>query len=197
MLKSIAFIWICIWIIFAAWTYCYEDSNTDTLMELHTGNAYRFTTKFGRTRDMRVVGYDPIQKRQLVKPIGKATAKTQSLRLADYSKVRTIRPCRQLAKKQPKRTALYMLKTGTQTYKIGCTNDLEQRMRSGRTWCAVMERVATRAIPADKVNNWRAYEQEVMRKFEKKRCNAGGTEVFRMNAREASEATKFLRGFKF
>merc|ERR1711865_778850 len=54
---------------------------------------------------------------------------------------------------------LYIFKTGSNTYKVGCTRNISKRMKQGKTWCPMMEIVMTRAIPSEKSMNWQRYEE--------------------------------------
>jgi hypothetical protein len=90
-------------------------------------------------------------------------------------------------------TQLYILKTGRDTYKIGCTSDLATRMRAGRTWCSRMSLVASRTIPARTQKSWRYHEQKLLHFVAARRCNGGGNEVFRLDARNLRQAVQYMK----
>lgn len=94
-------------------------------------------------------------------------------------------------------TQLYLLKTGPNIYKIGCSSNVQARMRSGRTWCPMMQLVATKKIPATKVLNWRTHEQQVKDEFEWARCPDGGTEIFRFSPAQLERVKTRLQHFNF
>lgn len=70
-------------------------------------------------------------------------------------------------------------------------------MRSGRTWCPIMEKVATRFIPSQKARDWRKYEDRFKNEFKGLRCSGGGTEVFNMTPRDARRAESYLKRMRF
>ena len=102
------------------------------------------------------------------------------------------RGCAAAAALKPSTTTLYIFKTGQNIYKLGCTDNVAGRMRSGRTWCPMMQLVATRRIPSNKSANWRLYENRLKNMFASKRCVNGGTEVFRFSTGELSRVKNYL-----
>lgn len=90
-------------------------------------------------------------------------------------------------------TQLYILKTGRDTYKIGCTSDLATRMRAGRTWCSRMSLVASRSIPTRTQKSWRYHEKKMLRFVAARRCNGGGNEVFHLDASSLRRAVQYMR----
>tara|TARA_B110000046_G_C12843198_1_gene334541 strand:- start:50 stop:568 length:519 start_codon:yes stop_codon:yes gene_type:complete len=168
---------------------------------MQAGNAYRLTTKSGRTRDIQYVSYDPVAKRDMVRVLHVRNTNPQEIKLGNFSTCRPIRKCnakqRPLATTRAAETRLYLLKTGTNIYKIGCSSNVQERMRSGRTWCPMMQLVATRKVPTSKVLNWRTHEQQVKDEFKWARCPDGGTEIFRFNPAQLERVKTRLRYFNF
>ena len=169
---------------------------------LESGCHYRLTTKSGKSRDVVVVNNDPIERRVIVKASHGNAKGMQTIRLSDYTNCRKIRACaarntiKKVATRNPN-THLYMFQLDKGIYKIGCTDDVEGRLRNARTWCANLEKKATRKIPTHKSANWRSYEHQVHNHFSAKRCANGGTEVFRFSAKEAADAIDYLKTMRF
>ena len=163
------------------------------------GFSYRLMTKAGVTRDVTVLSYDGIDKRHKIVPVGSKSA--QNIKMSDFTHHKKIRTCRAIqnnrAPKNEKSTRLYIFKVGNNSYKIGCTSDIDARLKAGRTWCANVQHKGSRCIPFHKTKHWRKYEQKLQREFANKRCANGGTEVFRFNNKEATQAVSFLKTMKF
>jgi len=94
-------------------------------------------------------------------------------------------------------TQLYIFQIGRCTYKIGCSDNVDSRLRAGKTWSAMAKTKATRSIPAAKTGLWRKYEKRVHTKFQNNRCPSGGREVFRFSSSEATRAVDYLKRMKF
>lgn len=169
----------------------------NTIEMMSNGNAYRLTKRSGVTRDVRLVEYDPISKRHMVRPVNRPTSVAHAIRMSDYVSIRPIRPCAIKKKKSVRSTHLYIFKISPNTYKFGCSYDVGKRMRTGKTWCPMMERVATRKIPDKKSSKWRDYEDALKQTATKGKCPTGGTEVFRLSSRELHAAKSFLATMRF
>lgn len=171
---------------------------------LEIGANYRLTTKSGNTRDVTIVGHNAVDRRFLAKVLHGNAKGTQAIRLSDFASHRKIRACaarspidKRTEKRAPLNTQLYIFQLDKGTYKIGCSDDVEERLRTARTWCANLQKKATRKIPVSKSANWRTYEHKLHAKFARQRCANGGTEVFRLTAAQANEAIEYLRRMRF
>lgn len=96
-------------------------------------------------------------------------------------------------------TTLYIARTGSGIYKIGCTDNLKQRMRMAKTWCEEVRLIATREVPVSSSGKWREYERKLHSRFEASRCARpnGGKEVFRFSAQEKDRAVSYIRRMHF
>lgn len=94
-------------------------------------------------------------------------------------------------------THLYIFKLNDNIYKIGCSDDVEQRLKQGKTWSSRISMVAKRKIPASKSCDWRNYERKVHKKFGDFQCKEGGKELFEFGPDEACKAAKFMKHMRF
>lgn len=77
---------------------------------------------------------------------------------------------------------LYLMKTGKETYKVGCTKDVQQRLRAAKTWCAEVSLVAQRSVPCAHAPFWRFHERRVHAKLSQFQCKKGGKEVMQIRS---------------
>lgn len=161
-------------------------------MEL--GQTYTLNDAAGHRRRFRFLHFNARSNKYTVRDMERASSGTMRIQMKDFSMARRV-PSNTGAIHN--NTQLYILKTGAGIYKIGCTDDLEARMRAGKTWCSHMSKVATRAIPCHKSRDWRRYERKVHRRFSKNRCEAGGCEVFKFTNAQASDAAGYLARLRF
>lgn len=97
-------------------------------------------------------------------------------------------------------THLYIFKIGNDDqhiYKIGCSDNIENRKKEGKTWCSEIQTVATRRIPINKSANWRYYEKKLHMRFSSNKCVNGGNEIFEFSETELETAKKYLKNLRF
>ena len=167
---------------------------------IQIGQSYRLMDALGVAHDYCILGYDGRTRKHRVADLSKAHRPAKHIRLSEHVMIKPVRQCAvhaEEAKEVPSTTELYIVQTGPGTYKIGCTDDLQARMRAGRTWCADMRAVATRTIPRAKTGAWRRYEGKVHKRFSNKRCARGGSEVFKFTGVELQNAVAYMRRMRF
>lgn len=160
---------------------------------IELGQTYNMTDAAGRKRQYKFLHFNARSGKYTVRDMDRASSGTTRIQTKDYSVPRRTPSNTTVANN----TQLYILKTGAGIYKIGCTDDLEARMRAGKTWCPRMTKVATRMIPRHKTRDWRRYERKMHRRFSDNRCEAGGCEVFKFTNAQASDAVGYLGRLRF
>ena len=171
-------------------------------MMVEAGQTYKMMDANGKEHAYAILGYDAKSETYRVADLQNGGRRHSHKNLRDFTILKPLRKCS--VQTNPKTTTpfesttqLYIVQTGSGTYKIGCTDHLEARMRAGKTWCANMRQVASRTIPKHKTLNWRRYESKVHKRMAKNRCANGGNEVFKLNAAALREAVKYLNNMRF
>lgn len=157
--------------------------------------SYKVRAFDGRVRYYLVKKADAYADRYKVVDLVNPNGPVRTIRARRHEILKQVRTCS--AHSPPRvaqsKTQLYIVKTGKDTYKIGCTNNLAVRMRAGRTWCSRMSVVATRAIPDDTQNTWRFHEKRLLRFVQASHCRGGGSEVFHLNAAALRRTVTFMQ----
>ena len=182
------------------------------------GFTYKMETASGRELFLKLTAYDPIYKRWLAEDAATENSKPTYVNLKEYSSIVPVRTCavpkhrpllaarvknrRRAARRASNAsTCLYIIGIGNNHYKVGCTDNIEQRMRQGKTWCSNMHLVAKKNIPRVHTGNWRLHERNVHEAVAQgSRCGhskTGGTEVFRLTPHALERAKQFLRNMRF
>ena len=139
-----------------------------------------------------MVRFDAVQDEWVVQ----VNDREQYMTVVDTKKLVRARPAPR--KKGSTRTLhLYMMKTGSDVYKIGCTSDVKRRVRAARTWCPEVSIIATRQIPSKEATYWRRHEMKVHDMVRKYRCSKGGTEVHVVRREEVSAFSALFNGYRF
>ena len=94
-------------------------------------------------------------------------------------------------------TQLYIFQLDNDKYKIGCSDNIEKRLKAGKTWSASIQKVISRKIPPMKSSKWRFYEKKIQDKFSERRVKHGGTEIFNFNKETVCQAVNFLKNMRF
>jgi hypothetical protein len=167
---------------------------------------YKISRNAGNsTRTVVCAGVEP-DGSCLVHPKGRPATDVHRVSPAQLAVVRKVRDCalkrvhyahRKLSGGKKTTTQLYVLHIGNGYYKIGCSDDLDKRIRAGRTWVPKIEKTATRTIPEAKTGNWRKYERRIHSKFSANRCAQGGKEVFRLNRQDVGNVVEYMKKMRF
>ena len=112
-------------------------------------------------------------------------------------RVNTLKQRKQHQKFKNCTTQIYIFKLDNDRYKIGCSDNVEKRLKAGKTWSNHIEHIASRKIPPMKSANWRYYEKKVQTRFSTMRAKDGGTEIFMFDNKAATAAISFLKNMKF
>jgi hypothetical protein len=94
-------------------------------------------------------------------------------------------------------TQLYVFKLHSGIYKIGCSDNIEARLKQGKTWSPHIELIINRRIPAQKSFNWRQYESKIHKEFDNDRCKNGGTEMFHFTQQRLNEVVNYIKHMRF
>lgn len=169
---------------------------------IETGHNYKMIDSNGKQYAYEIVDYDPQNGTYGVADLQNGGRRYAQKDLRNFTVLKSLRKCSVPSKKanvntSSSTTQLYIVQTGSGTYKIGCTDDLEARMRAGKTWCANMRQVTSRTIPKHKTQNWRRYESKVHKRVAKNRCANGGNEVFKLNMSGLKDAVKYMHNMRF
>lgn len=165
---------------------------------VEAGQSYKFLDTKGNEQAYAILEYDAASGTHRVMDL--VRRKNARKHLGGLTIVKSIRKCSvrpNTTKLTPSTTQLYVVQTGSGTYKIGCTDDLDARMRAGKTWCAKLRLVATRTIPAQKSSEWRRYESKLHKRLAKKRCVDGGNEVFALKMAEVNVLKRYMKNMRF
>lgn len=168
---------------------------------IETGMSYRMMDSKGNEQTYSIVNYDPKSSTYEVVDLGKNGRRARK-NLQNFRILAPVRKCSVQKKpnavpEKKSTTQLYIVQTGSGTYKIGCTDDLDSRMRAGRTWCANMRAISTRTIPKHKTAHWRRYESKIHKRLSSKRCKEGGNEVFKLKSADLHGAVKYMHSMRF
>lgn len=156
------------------------------------GERYELRDSAGSKHDYQFIHYNSRSGKYTVRDMQRKSTETKRVKLDTHTIVRRVS-----SKTNKSTTELYILKTGANIYKIGCTDDLDARMRAGRTWCSNMSRIASRTIPKPKTGNWRRYENKLHSRFSQSRCQGGGNEVFKFTVKELQDAAGYMNRMRF
>ena len=171
-------------------------------MSILAGASYRMRDAVGREQNYHILSHDDQTGVTTVLDLSKSSRPIQRIALSQHRIIKEIRACAVQTKDaidadSISTTQLYIVKTGSGTYKIGCTDNLDARMRAGRTWCSTMSKVAARTIPKFKTRQWRRYEKKLHSRFASQRCSSGGSEVFKFNNVQVQQAIGYLKHMRF
>tara|TARA_B110000046_G_scaffold85655_1_gene93711 strand:- start:1805 stop:2320 length:516 start_codon:yes stop_codon:yes gene_type:complete len=169
---------------------------------IEAGKSYKMMDANGKEQHFAIVNRDANSGTYDIIDLANAGRRHTHKSLRNFTVVKPVRKCSVRTKcanptVHSKHTQLYIVQTDSGTYKIGCTDDLDARMRAGRTWCANMRTVATRTIPRHKSANWRRYEGKVHKRVSKQRCSNGGNEVFKLKRGDLRMAVKYMHNMRF
>ncbi len=169
---------------------------------LTVGSSYRMKDALGREQNYHILAKEERTGMSTVLDLSNPSRPIKRIAIKKHRIIKEVRACAvqpdESALKTPiSTTQLYIVKTGSNTYKIGCTDDIEERMRAGRTWCSTMSKVAVRTIPKLKTGEWRRYEKKLLSRFAPQRCTGGGTEVFKLNNLQVQQAVGYLKTMRF
>lgn len=95
------------------------------------------------------------------------------------------------------KTHLYIFQLFENIYKIGCSDNVENRLKNAKTWSPNIKLISQKAIPVDKGANWRSYEKKLHAKFEKNRFGNGGSEIFNFSDSEIAYVVKYVQKMSF
>ena len=147
---------------------------------MQKGGYYALTDKSGQRKTYRCC-----QVRPTIKVV--ETTRRAKAFVFQSEKYTCVRPSRQCTmKKDASRGCyVYVFRVGKDTYKIGCSADVDRRLKQGRTWCSEIEKVATLPL---RDASWRKQEQQLHHMLRQHRCSKGGTEIFKMKANTLADA---------
>lgn len=184
-------------------------------MTLQSGLTYKLTKPSGKTLFVKLKEYDPIYKKWKVQVHG-LKENTTYISEREYSFI-PVRSCtvlcnnknencfrkrhKTISSNKQMQVFLYILQIGKNLYKIGCTENVERRMKQGKTWCNFMKLISKRRIPSEKSLNWKKYEQNLHKQVQTlnfhEQSKEGGSEIFYMSAKNLLLAQSILKNLKF
>ena len=149
------------------------------------GCTYQYT-KNGAPMRVKLVGYDPIYKMDIVSQNGNETR----LNLKALPNVKAVRTSR---KTDTKNVYLYLCDIGGGNYKIGATCSPDKRIKQISTYApkAVMKAVVR--LPSNKGSQWTKHEKKVLDQFKGFRTGGGGREVVSFQSKDVSDCASFMR----
>lgn len=166
-------------------------------MKITNGCSYAFS-KGGDKVQVKVVGFDNISKMHVVQHRG--TSHESRLDMNKLAAQNRLAPCRAGIRKRKTNTAdvyLYVCKIGADTYKYGCSSDVNRRLKQIQTCCPGAKMVSTTKIPSKSNANWSKYEAEVLRKFAERSAAtsraAAGREVMKLDGAQLDEVVQYTR----
>lgn len=165
---------------------------------LKTGRMYEFTKSSGKSIIAKIEKYDPVYKQWMIRN----SEKTQNTSYIDVKTYKSIRSITTASKKaSANKTHLYIFKIGPELYKLGCSDNVEQRMKQGKTWCSSIQLVMKRKIPTSCVHEWRKYESKMHEMVKviqsRKRQGTGGREIFHLTLPNLKRVKEFVRTMNF
>lgn len=155
---------------------------------LHNGSTYALTTN-GRTTNVKLLRYDPVDGRHVVRAEG--STNEFSVRARDLGKrVRAART----NKIDTTKTYLYLCHTGGDTYKVGASCAPDRRARQIRTYTPTAKMRSICKIAQNKGRDWARVEASVLRQLAAHKVVGGGREVFRLRTpQQVEEAKRAIR----
>lgn len=162
-----------------------------SMTKITRGCTYRFD-HLGETVQVKVVGYDPILKMHIVQRRG-ATHESR-LDIKKLVASNRLAPCRTAVRKKSDSANcwLYICKVGHNTYKYGCTGNVDRRLKQIQTYCPNARFVSKTKIPAKRSANWSQYESKVLARFSSE-GRAAGREVLRLDDQKLREVIDYTR----